>query len=134
MPSPRPGRLNLRGGRAMAVEGDVTRKATLDTMVAAVLQKHGRIDILVNNAGIESVPMLLKYIPDAQWDRTLGVNLKGVFLCCQAVIPQMTKQNHGRIINIGSLAGRRMSFFGSATIRSPSGECRVSPRTCLGAG
>ena len=107
-------KIESAGGRAMAVEGDVTKKATLDAMVAAVLQKYGRIDILVNNAGIESVPMLLKDIPDAQWDRTLNVNLKGVFLCCQAVIPQMTKQNNGRIINIGSLAGRRMSFFGSA--------------------
>jgi NAD(P)-dependent dehydrogenase (short-subunit alcohol dehydrogenase family) len=107
-------KIESAGGRAMAVEGDVTKKATLDAMVAAVLQKYGRIDILVNNAGIESVPVLLKDIPEAQWDRTLNVNLKGVFLCCQAVIPQMTKQSNGRIINIGSLAGRRMSFFGSA--------------------
>ena len=72
-------KIESAGGRAMAVEGDVTKKATLDAMVAAVLQKYGRIDILVNNAGIESVPMLLKDISEAQWDRTLGVNLKGVF-------------------------------------------------------
>ncbi len=107
-------KIESAGGRAMAVEADVTKKATLDAMVAAVIQKYGRVDILVNNAGIESVPVLLKDISEGQWDRTLGVNLKGAFLCCQAVIPQMTKQNNGRIINISSGAGRRMSFFGSA--------------------
>lgn len=75
-------------------------------MVAATVEKFGSLDILANNAGIESTPSLLKDIPEAQWDRVLAVNLKGVFLCCQAVIPQMMKQNKGRIIN--------MTFFGSA--------------------
>ena len=92
----------------------MTDKAELDAMVAACLAKFGSLDILVNNAGIEAHPALLKDIPEAQWDRVLGVNLKGVYLCCQAVIPQMMKQNKGRIININSLAGRRMTFFGSA--------------------
>jgi NAD(P)-dependent dehydrogenase (short-subunit alcohol dehydrogenase family) len=102
------------GGKAMAFKADVTRKAEIDAMVAATAANFGTVDILVNNAGIESAPMLLKDIPEAQWDRVLGVNLKGVFLCCQAVIPVMMKQNKGRIINISSLAGRRMTFFGSA--------------------
>jgi NAD(P)-dependent dehydrogenase (short-subunit alcohol dehydrogenase family) len=102
------------GGRALAVKADVTKKAEIDAMVAATVTKFGSVDILVNNAGIESQPMLLKDIPEANWDRILGVNLKGVFLCCQAVIPIMMKQNRGRIINISSLAGRRMTFFGSA--------------------
>jgi NAD(P)-dependent dehydrogenase (short-subunit alcohol dehydrogenase family) len=102
------------GGKALAVNADVTKKAEIDAMVAATVKKFGSVDILVNNAGIESPPMLLKDIPEASWDRILGVNLKGVFLCCQAVIPVMMKQNRGRIINISSLAGRRMTFFGSA--------------------
>ena len=102
------------GGSAMPFQANVTAKAELDAMVAACVAKFGGLDILVNNAGIEAHPMLLKDIPEAQWDRVLGVNLKGVFLCCQAVIPQMMKQNKGRIININSLAGRRMTFFGSA--------------------
>ena len=114
MPSPRPKRLNPRAAGRWLSKGTSPRKRPWMRWSSAILQKYGRIDILVNNAGIESVPMLLKDIPDAQWDRTLNVNLKGVFLCCPAVIPQMTKQNNGRIINIGSLAGRRMSFFGSA--------------------
>jgi NAD(P)-dependent dehydrogenase (short-subunit alcohol dehydrogenase family) len=101
-------------GKALAFKADVTKKAEIDAMVAATVAKFETVDILVNNAGIESAPMLLKDISEAKWDRVLGVNLKGVFLCCQAVIPIMMKQNKGRIINISSLAGRRMTFFGSA--------------------
>jgi NAD(P)-dependent dehydrogenase (short-subunit alcohol dehydrogenase family) len=102
------------GGVALAVKANVGVKADVDAMVAATVAKFGRLDILVNNAGIESTPTLLKDIPEAQWDRVIGVNLKGVFLCCQAVIPQMMTQKNGRIINISSLAGLRMTFFGSA--------------------
>ncbi len=107
-------KIEAGGGKAMAVEADVSKKATLQAMVDAVVKEYDRLDILVNNAGIESTPMLLKDIPEEQWDRVQSINLKGVFLCCQAVIPQMMKQGGGRIINISSLAGRRMTFFGSA--------------------
>ena len=106
--------IEATGGVAMPFKADVTKKAELDAMVAACVEQFGRLDILVNNAGIEAHPALLKDIPEAQWDRVLGVNLKGVYLSCQAVIPQMMQQNKGRIININSLAGRRMTFFGSA--------------------
>ncbi len=102
------------GGKAIATEADVTNKASLDAMVEQTLKAFGSVDILVNNAGIESTPTMLKDISEAQWDRVLGVNLKGVFLCCQAVLPAMMAQKSGRIVNIASLAGRRMSFFGSA--------------------
>jgi NAD(P)-dependent dehydrogenase (short-subunit alcohol dehydrogenase family) len=102
------------GGTALAFKANVTAKAELEAMVAATVAKFGTLDILVNNAGIESTPALLQDISEAQWDRVIAVNLKGVFLCCQAVIPQMAKQGGGRIININSLAGRRMTFFGSA--------------------
>jgi NAD(P)-dependent dehydrogenase (short-subunit alcohol dehydrogenase family) len=106
--------ITAAGGSAIPFVADVSKKDQLDRMVAAAVAKFGSLDILVNNAGIESTPMMLKDIPEAQWDRVINVNLKGVFLCCQAVIPQMMKQGKGRIININSLAGRRMTFFGSA--------------------
>jgi len=106
--------IQTAGGVAMPFKADVTNKAELDAMVSACVARFGALDILVNNAGIEAHPALLKDIPEPQWDRVLGVNLKGVYLCCQAVIPQMMKQKKGRIININSLAGRRMTFFGSA--------------------
>jgi NAD(P)-dependent dehydrogenase (short-subunit alcohol dehydrogenase family) len=101
------------GGKALAVTADSSKKADVQAMAAAVIKAFGAIDILVNNAGIEAPPCLAKDLPEEQWDRVLGVNLKGVFLCCQAVIPQMMKQNKGRIVNIASTAGIRMTFFGS---------------------
>ncbi|MCP8939406.1 SDR family oxidoreductase [Alsobacter sp. SYSU M60028] len=106
--------IESEGGVALPFKANVTARAELDAMVAATVARFGALDILVNNAGIESTPSLLKDITEEQWDRVISVNLKGVFLCCQAVIPQMAKQGGGRIININSLAGRRMTFFGSA--------------------
>lgn len=106
-------KIEAAGGRAMAFEADVTKKKTLDAMVAATVERFGAIDILVNNAGIESSPALTQDMTEEQWDKVLGVNLKGVFLCCQAVLPQMIKQNSGRIIQIASTAAIRMTFFGS---------------------
>jgi NAD(P)-dependent dehydrogenase (short-subunit alcohol dehydrogenase family) len=101
------------GGKAIAVGADVSKKADVTAMVAETLKQFGALDILVNNAGIEGTPCLAKDLSEEQWDRVLGVNLKGVFLCCQAVIPQMMKQGKGRIVNIASTAAVRMTFFGS---------------------
>jgi len=101
------------GRKAIAVAADVSKKSEVTAMAEETVKKFGAIDILVNNAGIEAPPGLAKDLSEAQWDRVLGVNLKGVFLCCQAVIPQMMKQRKGRIVNIGSIAAIRMTFFGS---------------------
>jgi len=108
------GAIERDGGSAMAYQADVTNTDEITAMVDATVERFGAVDILVNNAGIQSTPRLLKDITEEQWDRVLKVNLKGVFLCCKAVIPVMMKQNKGRIININSGAGRRMTFFGSA--------------------
>lgn len=81
-------------------------------MVEETINSFGAVDILVNNAAVEGLPGLTTDLPEEQWDRLMSVNLKGVFLCSQAVIPQMRTQNKGRIVNIGSVAGLRMSFFG----------------------
>ena len=99
------------GGQAMSIVADVTKWATLEAMVRATLDRSDRPDILVNHAGIEGVPRLLADIAVEQWDHVVDVNLKGVFLCCKAVVPAMA--DGGRIVNIGSIAGRRMTFFGS---------------------
>ncbi len=101
------------GGKAIAVGADVSKKADVESLVAETIKHFGALDILVNNAGIESHPVLTMDLSEEAWDRVLNVNLKGTFLCCQAVIPQMMKQGKGRIINIGSTASIRMTFFGS---------------------
>ena len=103
-----------REGANVVVMGRHARE--IDSVSRAIRECGGRalpVDILVNNAGIEGPPRLLADLPVEQWDQVLGVNLKGVFLCCKAVLPAMSARGGGRIINIGSIAGRRMTFFGS---------------------
>jgi len=106
-------KIKARGGRAIAVGADVSKKSDVTALVDETIKQFGAVDILVNNAGIEGHPCLTQDLSEEQWDRVLGVNLKGVFLCCQAVIPQMMKQGKGRIVNIASTAAIRMTFFGS---------------------
>jgi 3-oxoacyl-[acyl-carrier protein] reductase len=95
------------GGEALLVKADVSRDAEVKAMVATVLDTFGRIDILVNNAGITRFVEFadLDGLTDEVWDRLYAVNVKGTFFCCRAVAPAMTKQGHGRIINLASVAG-----------------------------
>jgi len=72
-------------------------------MADETVAKMGRIDILVNNAGINTKPAKIDEIPIEDWDRVLGVNLRGVFLCTRAVLAVMVKQRKGNIINIASI-------------------------------
>jgi 3-oxoacyl-[acyl-carrier protein] reductase len=100
------------GQRAVAIQADVTQPDQVRAMVYQLLRDFGRIDVLVNNAG--ALPAgLPSRVPLAEmsldyWNAYLGLNLTSVFLCAQAVIPAMTNQHHGRIINIGS----QMAFKG----------------------
>lgn len=91
------------GGEALAVKCDVSKKEEIETMVEKTIEKFGRIDILVNNAGIFQLKPFLE-LTEEEWDRTLDINLKGYFLCAQAVAKEMIKQKSGVIINVASVA------------------------------
>jgi len=93
------------GGRAIEATLDVTRRSQVEAAVAATLDAFGRLDILVNVAGIVSMGAAAT-LDEAEWDRVLDVNLKGSFLCCQAVIPAMRQQGYGRVVNLGSVIGK----------------------------
>ena len=84
---------------------DVTRSADVRACVEDVVQRHGRLDILVNVAGIVSLGSAAD-LSEAEWDRVMAINLKGTFLCCQAVLPFMKQAKFGRIINMGSVLGK----------------------------
>jgi 3-oxoacyl-[acyl-carrier protein] reductase len=89
------------------VEGhtmDVTQRDQVDAVVAAVLARHGRIDVLVNNAGITQ-DARLQNMTQAQFDRVIDVNLRGVFHCAQAVANTMVAQGRGVILNASSVVG-----------------------------
>lgn len=88
---------------------DVTDRAGVDAMVAAVKAQWGRIDVLVNNAGVTKDARLVR-MTDAQFDQVIGVNLKGVFVCTQAVAPTMIEQGAGVIINASSVVGLYGNF------------------------
>ncbi|HSJ52638.1 MAG TPA: SDR family NAD(P)-dependent oxidoreductase [Anaerolineae bacterium] len=99
------GQVRAGGGEVLALAVDVTRKDQILGAVDQVLARWGRLDVLVNNAGIYEV-LPVEAISEAQWDRVLAVNLKGTFLCCQAVIPAMKRQGSGCIVSIASSAGK----------------------------
>jgi len=93
------------GCEAVECAADVSRSEDVRQMIATALTSFGRIDILVNVAGTVSMGPA-ESISEAEWDRVLAVNLKSVFLCCQAVIKPMREQRYGRIVNIGSVVAK----------------------------
>lgn len=99
-------KIEASGRRALAVGADVSRREDVEAMVTRA-REFGRIDILVNNAGVEYITPLFE-VSEAEWDRIMDINLKGTFLCCQAVARAMTgDQRGGKIVNVGSVAGVR---------------------------
>ena len=95
--------IKANGGEALAFKLDVSNKDEVDKVVSAVVKKFGRLDILVNNAGIYFPKPALE-LTEEDWDKVLGINLKGQFLCAQAAVKEMARNNWGRIINIASIA------------------------------
>jgi 3-oxoacyl-[acyl-carrier protein] reductase len=92
------------GGEALEVMADVANTENTQAMAVQTLRRFGRIDILVNNAAVYGGLQLTPFeqIPEAEWDRVMTVNVKGIWLCCKAVTPAMKKQGKGKIINISS--------------------------------
>jgi 3-oxoacyl-[acyl-carrier protein] reductase len=95
------------GNSAIAVHCDVAQKADVAAALAQTLSAFGALDILVNNAGASHLNKPMAEIDEAEFDRTYAVNVKGVFLFCQQVVPHFRKQGSGAIINIGSTAALR---------------------------
>ena len=98
--------LGEAGHDALAVTTDVSQPESTDTMARLTMERFGRIDGIINNAAIYQRPAVTRgpfeEIPVEEWDRLMGVNLRGVFLCCRAVVPHMKAQGSGKIVNISS--------------------------------
>ena len=99
-----------REREAFAVAVDVTQKASVQKMVQMALDRWGKIDILANVAGGAIRTPVLE-MEESEWDEIVGLNLKSVFLCSQAVLPAMSQQRYGKIVSISSIYG----FTGSET-------------------
>lgn len=106
------------GGKGSFQVVNVADVKSIETAVAEVVSKWGRIDVLVNNAGITRDAQLAKWkdgqlaasMSDEQWDAVIGVNLKGVFACTRAVVPHMIKQGSGVILSASSVVGLYGNF------------------------
>lgn len=93
-----------KNGEAIFVKTDVSKITDIEQLVKTCLDKFGRVDILVNNAGIYRAYNLHE-MSEEDWDKTININLKSVFLGSKMVIPEMLKQGKGKIINTASIAG-----------------------------
>ncbi len=105
------------GGEAAFIQADVTNPESVKSMVEQALAKYGQIDVLFNNAGVSGVGALHELEPE-QWDRVMGINIKGVFIPSKYVLPHMMERKSGSIINMSSCIAeiglaRRASYAAS---------------------
>jgi NAD(P)-dependent dehydrogenase (short-subunit alcohol dehydrogenase family) len=99
-------RLTAKGLEAFPVVVDVADEAAVQAMHEAVRAHFGPVEILVNNAGIAGAAATVQDFSVAIWDRIIAVNLRGVFLCCHQVLPDMLALGRGKIVNVASIAGK----------------------------
>jgi len=99
-------RIRAAAGDGFFVKTDVAQAADIQALVKKTVEKYGRVDIAFNNAGIEGAASPITEQPEEDWDRTININLKGVWLCLKYEIQQMLKQGSGgAIVNMASVAG-----------------------------
>ena len=110
------------GTEVMTVHCDVRDEASVEAMVAAVVERFGGVDILVNNAGVGYLMKLVTEMTADEWDVVLDVNLRGMFLCTKHVARQLiAQQRGGRIVNISSQGGKSGFPYASAYVASKHG-------------
>jgi len=109
------------GDKALALAVDVSQESSVAKAVAATLDHGKRIDALVNSAGITGPNTTVWDYPVDAWRQVMDVNLTGLFICCREVVPQMRKQDWGRIVNIASVAGKEGNPNASAYSASKAG-------------
>jgi NAD(P)-dependent dehydrogenase (short-subunit alcohol dehydrogenase family) len=115
------GAISKAGGRAEALECDVTDLHSVEAVAAHVAETLGGLDILVNNAGVGGFGGPLHQLPPESWDQVLNTNLRGVYYCIRAFAPMMIRARTGHIINISSLAGKNALPNGAAYAASKWG-------------
>jgi NADP-dependent 3-hydroxy acid dehydrogenase YdfG len=102
-------RISAEGGTASIKQLDVADRSAVYRVAGEIELEHGRIDVLVNSAGINIRNRNWHNLDDDDWDQVIDIDLNGAFYCCRAVLPLMRKQGGGLILNISSMAGKRIS-------------------------
>jgi NAD(P)-dependent dehydrogenase (short-subunit alcohol dehydrogenase family) len=113
--------ISLSGAQATFVRMDVSNSQDVRRTVETALELHGQIDVLCNNAGVLCLTPSLAETSEEEWERVVGVNLKGVFLMSKYVIPHMIAQGTGVILNVGSMNGARIGQPGQAVYGASKG-------------
>lgn len=123
-------RIEDGGGEALAVACDVSRATDNQRMVAATVERYGRLDVLVNDAGtLEMVG--LEEMTEEQWDRVIDVDLKGTFLAMKYAIPEMERAGAGKVINITSVSGIRGFAQAAAYCAAKGGVVMLTKEAAL---
>ena len=100
---------------------DVSNYNTINSKLSEVEKSHGKIDIFINNAGVAGMNTTVAEYPIEEWNKVINLNLNAVFYCCKAVVPFMSKNDYGRIVNIASIAGKEGNPNASAYSTSKAG-------------
>ena len=95
------------GANAIAIAADIAKEADVNAAIAATIEKFGRIDILINNAGIGHKPQNAELVEPDEFDRIIGVNIRGIYLAARAIIPHFKENGEGVILNIASTGANR---------------------------
>lgn len=114
--------------RALVAGGDVSSAADVDWIVSDAMAAFGRIDILVNNAAVSRRAQIME-VTEADWDRIMTINAKGVFLCLQRVAREMILSGGGRIINVASIGGKGFPGVSSPAYAASKGAVLALTRT-----
>lgn len=118
------------GGKAIACRVDIADRAQVDAAVAAVREAFGPISILVNNAGISNIVPFLD-MTEEHWDRMITINLKGVFHCTQAALPDMLAAGWGRVVNVSSSSTQSGAPYMSHYVASKGGVIGMTKSLAL---
>jgi len=94
------------GKKAIYIKTDVSNKEEVQLLIEKTLKRFNSIDILINNAGISQFNISFEDIKEEEWNLMMNINLKGVFFCCQAVLPYMKSKRSGKIVNLASIAAK----------------------------
>ncbi len=119
------------GTRALAVNCDVTRSEDIQCALKTTIEKFGRLDFAFNNAGIEYAIKPVAEVTDEEWDRIIGIDLRGVFLCMKHEIPLMLEQGGGAIVNNSSGAGVKGFKGGAAYVAAKHGVVGLTKAAAL---
>ena len=95
-------KISQQRGHALFQQTDIRNQSEVQRAVQNIIQESGRLDILINNAGL-NIAVVAKKTTEEEWNQLMDINLKGAFLCCQAVFERMSKQKYGRIVNTASI-------------------------------